>query len=372
MAIVSVKLHWTGSTGDWAYRGGKEYTAVWFVTMSSKYDQAQTVLTAFEAHASGATRGDQYAYASDTATGPSYLRRLSATRKQDSQIHWEVTGHYSSDQDATQGRTALGVPTDNPLDFGPEIDIKNVQFQKAAQRMEYVRGLLVGGWAEGLMPVGTSTPPVNSAMVPFDDPVMVDTSHAVISITRNLSSYDGQFDYFFQNSINQNCFRFIKRLYALNLTGGAVNYTQIGTYNRTVPGLMGKIREISTSFERLNEIDFIKVTYVIDENPDTWYFDLLDKGVLVRARAGDPAAYGGTIGYDAFVPTGTPPLRRVSDLDDRPIPSPILFNGDGHALNVAVPGFTPVYLTYKYYLELDYLLIPFFVGILQDCYGTAS
>lgn len=379
MSLLSIKLHWAGTTGGRKLWQSTEYTAIWFVTMSSKLDQAQTLLNAFEAHVDGAARGDVYAFAADTATGPAYLRSLTATRKQDSQVHWEVQATYTSDQEATQGRDIDGVPTDDPLDFAPIFRVSNVQYQKPLDTAQYISGLKVGGAAELILLPGAFVVPVNSAMVPFDDPIMVDDSHCVLEIERNFTSYDGADDELYQNAVNTNCIRFVKKIWKATLTSGAISYIQTGLYIKDISALCAKIREIKTSFDMINEIEFIRVAYIIDIDPNTWRFPVIDKGTLVSARIGDPTGDGGTVAlFDSHqnplpaIPAGIPDIRRLTDWEGRPIPDPVLFDGDGQPLDITVPGWTPVKLIYKGYTELDFLTIPFFTGISSSCEGTAT
>lgn len=375
MAIGSVKLHWAGTTGDRGLRGGLEYTAVWFVTMTSKFDQAQTVLNAFEAHASGATRGDVYAFASDTATGPSYLRRLTAERKQDSQIHWEVKGHYSADDSRETGRDINGVPTADPLEYAPVVRVRNVQFQKPVERATYISGLKPGGFADAIIVPGDEIVPCNSAFIPFDDPIMRDEAHFTIEIEMNVSSYNGDNDDLYENLVNTDCFHITKPLYSLSLSGGAASYAQSGTYTRIVHERTAKIREIVVSFETFNEIDYIKVTYIMDINPHTWRPEVLDKGTTAGGWTGSPDGRGGLIGQGgSIIPTGGALGRRITDLEDRPVPSPVLFDGDGEPLDTRTPGWRPVHLKFVIYEESEYTSIPFLIatGLIEQCTGTAT
>lgn len=371
MTIASVKLHWTGTIGRRDLFRGPDYVSIYFVTTTDKLDQAQTILNYFEANI--AARGEVYTFAGDTQTGPAYLRTLTATKLRDSQVHWEVVLAYSPDTDTSVGRNSSGVPVFDPLAFAPQIRIRTVQYQKPIEEATYISGLKVGGKAEDILPPFTVTAIVNSAFTPFDSAIEADDSRFTIEFERNFASYNGDDDALYMNSVNTQCFRIVKKLYKIDLTGGVAHYIEHGEYNRTVESLTAKVRDIQTTFERLNEIDFIKVIAIVDIDPNTWRFKVIDRGILAAARPGDPSGRGTYISEGAsddgdILPEGGPPVRREVDLEDRPIPGPVLFDGDGHALDTTMLGpMARVELVYSYYTELNFFLLPFFDGLISAC-----
>lgn len=80
------------------------------------------------------------------------------------------------------------------------------------------------------------------------------------------------------------------------------------------------------------------------EQPGGWYNDELDRGLDVLVASGDDDGFGGNISPGDLV-SGVPKTRRLQDVGGRDISQPVLFDGEGKALDPQAPD-NAVYLRY--------------------------
>lgn len=340
--IVSSALHWTGSTGS-VSRKEAEYTAVWRLRTDNPQDQAQTVLLWFQLNV--LSLGTPYAYAGDTALSVATAQRIRAQRVLTTVDSWDVVVQYGTETE-DQGLDDDGEPTSDPLDFRPRISSRTAQYTRPVERAIYKSGFT--GTAATLVAPGTSIIPCNSAMIPYDPPLEMEDARISVQVQRNLATYDATEDDFFANAINSQAFRLQKYGYKIDVEP----YT-------------AKLRDNQVGFRRQNGIDFWEVSWQFDIDRFEWIDEVVDRGVIARACDGDPDGRGGTIGQQVSVPAGLPHARRLTDFEERPLPDPVLFDGDGKPLAICPGPVTPVYLRYGKYTEWNFLSIPFFQGILE-------
>lgn len=327
--------------------GRAEYSAPWRCYTNSGSDNIEQLRLYVIANIAAATH--HYGFGNDCRVGAT-LRRIEGKREPGSASPWVwiATLHYADPEaagggnDTKDNKDVNGDNTDNPLELRPEMEYRTVQYQKPCEKALYQSGY--SGAADSFCKMNDRLGPVvNSAMVPFDPPVMVDGSRGVLRIKRNLTTLNC--DSIFTNVINSKAATF--------------SYRGI---SKTVAIYCGKIRDVS-AVPRNHPVygDYVECELfidVIDDGINDWRVRPLDRGLTARAGYGDPDGHGGTFGVsDTRTVTGIPPQRRLTDLDGNLISEPILLDGNGQPLNDSKPTGAldpPVYSLWKYYSEYDW------------------
>jgi hypothetical protein len=347
VTFISNAKHWNGATGGYSdYK--PEYTAVWRLVTNDANDQSQKAIAYVESAI--AALGTPYEYANDSYS-QAFLKRIDVNRELGTTDVWIASLHYGVPDDDESNLDNNGNPTDNPLDFRPEMHLSTVQYSRPMDRAYYLGGYT--GKSHDSMPKDKLTPVVNSAFVPFDPPAEADHSRRVIQITRNLAWLDA--DVIKNNLINNAACRFSWR----NLSQSAGKY-------------QAKTRDLSVSMRTTNGIDHLEVSVYVDiyeDRDEDWTFRIPDRGFDARAWEGDPDGKGGTYDPNEQRPGGNPYTRRLVDQDGTPYSIPPLFDGDGQP---AIP-FTsaggdvfirdPAIGRWGYYETADFSTLPIFAGI---------
>ena len=341
----TLALHWNGSTGSLTRDPrGQEYTAVWRVQVDDPLDQSKTVLEWCEA-SGPVKRGDNYAYANDTAAAATQADRISANRVTNTNDWWEIVAQYVTPDDQTN-EDENGDPTDDPLQWRPDIRTQTVQYQRPVDTSKFLGGY--HGWAAAMFPAGQFATPCNSAGVPFNPRPMMDDSRTTLLITRNLAVYDADEADDVVNGVNLNTFEIDK-------------FGFRGIY----PARVAKVRGWNASLRRANGVDFWQAQLAIGIDRRRHIDQILDQGLNARAAHGDPNGRGGFFSPSDPWPPGMPRLRRLLDKNMQPISEPVLFDGDGQALDLTIAPVVPVFGTWLHYHEVDYLAMTFLDGIIQ-------
>lgn len=154
------------------------------------------------------------------------------------------------------------------------------------------------------------SPFVNSGRMPFDPPGMTDVSIPTISVTKNIAVMD--------------------ILYAMGIKN-AVNLFQWGC----IPPRCAKVMKFECAFAEEGSVKYVKATWEIGLNPDTWDVRILDAGYGIAGLRTvlNPAAPPATITKKIFT--------RFKGPDGDDIGSPIPMNGRGGPLD---PDDAPVFL----------------------------
>lgn len=163
-------------------KGFRRYTREWFVQVDSENDDEPIVIAA-----SGIPRlYDTWAGAS-SSDGLAFCRGLTARREDGTRLLWIVTAEYSSEVDPAQGQN----PTlqENPLNRPPVIRWGSVRRTEVAERDK------------------DGNPIQNSAKDRFvDPPVERERTNRVVTITKNLATFDDDYFAQFIGAVNSSAF----------------------------------------------------------------------------------------------------------------------------------------------------------------------
>jgi len=348
VTFTSHEKHWNGVTGGYSeYK--PEYTAVWRLFTDNPLDQAQKAIAYVEAEI--AALGDSYEYANDSYAS-AFLKRIDVNRELGTTDVWIASLHYGVPDDNAQNLDENGNPTDNPLDWRPELHLSTVQYSRPMDRAYYLGGYK--GRSHDAMPKDKLTPVVNSAFVPFDPPAEADHSRRVLQVTRNLGWLNA--DVIRNNLINKSNVTFSYR----NLSQSAGKYK-------------AKTRDLSVAMQRTNGVDHLQVSVYVDiyeDRDEDWTFRIPDRGFDARAWQGDPDGKGGTYDPNEERPGGNPYTRRLVDLDGTPFSIPPLFDGDGQPVipftSAGGDTFIPDAAVgqWGYYEVQEFRELPIFAGLI--------
>jgi hypothetical protein len=338
---ISAKLHWRGATGAHELSGGPSYTGVWQVNTTNPLEQAQTILQWFRANVM--ELGAAYTYAADTVGSTAKASRMRADRDLNSTGTWFVVVDFEPPKDE-KGETESGEHSWDPIDWRPRISCSTLQYSKPVERAQFYGGY--HGAALLAIPVGSFTVPMASNLVPFDPPLERDDSRLSIRIERNMAAFDADEA---EEVVN-----------AINLFGYRID--KYG-FTASCPELTLRIREWSTNLRRQNNVDFWETSCTLERKRDTWIEDVVDRGRLKRALAGDPDGRGGSYS-SGDIPAGAPAVGGMTGPDEEPITDALLLDGDGQPLNLAMQPLVPVYGRWLAYDRHILATVDFFGGIL--------
>lgn len=341
MAVVSAERHWNGVTGEARLDESREYTALYRVQTSSRYDQPETITSYFAAN--GPYLGFVYQFGNDIDIG-AVCDSIRPKRLTEHELLWDVEFHYST-APAREGQDENGNKTGNPLNFRDEIDVSQTSITRTAEKAYRLGGFT--GLAATKYPIDSFGDVVNSAGVPFNPTLEKEHKQHVIRITKYRSSYPGGHAALLMH-LNDN-----------DWTINKPNYN----FSVSIKKHHGQFVSMPASFDFQNGVKYWKVPYEILWDPVYELNDeILDRGLTRRAVIGDPDGRGGTIGFKADgsamdseemaaqMPPGTPPALRIRDAFGDPINEPVKLNGDGQPLK---DGEASVWLKYRKFPEGD-------------------
>lgn len=331
MSIVSATLHWSGATGSRKRGAKEEYTAVWRVVTNDFLDNAGTIIAYFQAN--GPFINDAYAYGNDRSNNAT-CDSIDPTRSNNSNLHWEVRFHYSTPDETESGKDENGNETDDPLKFYDEVEINSIDVVRPLETAIYRQGLK--GTAAARTKKNSEVVPSNSVGIPFNPPDERFGVQFQIKITKTEASYPSELANLYHRAINNQAFTIRKRFQRF--------VHKIGRFDAQFVRVAGSFR-ISNGFRYWRNV------YEILHDPEYGFrAKYIDRGLSVRAAAGDPDGRGGIISPSDIV-EGVPQIRRLVDADETPISEPLLLNGDGQLLPA---GEKPVRLVHSKHPELDF------------------
>lgn len=312
MAVVSINEIAEGASGTWTNTWQRTYSRSFRVECDSNHDTEYTIRNAtttvvVNGHnktvlwlpAIGSVFG-LYGATIDAGSfvqSHSYRRTHGDMAKPGGRSTWEVTiewGPYDS-----------GLFGSDPTEWPTRVSFGAVKFERVVLFAN---------------PVGTAPPKpiLNSAMAPFEDPVVIDDTRSQITVVRN-----------------ERC-RAIPAsgnnpaLPAFDLTLAAQYRDTVNTYTwNTFPPKCVKCTSITTGdeqFDSNSQTYFREVTYLFEVDRNTWKKSILDQGYsYIEAGSGNSVAL---------------------TADD-----PHLLNGSGGLL---APSANPVYLYFDVYPDYDF------------------
>lgn len=340
MGVVSVTELFDEQTGLETVGFQREYTTPYHVEVDDPNDGPQVVVDANGLP----VIGNQYTGVGNDVDLAAYCVSLTPSRVPGDRLLWKVIAKWTTIPGPGLGGEGSGsrkvkvkddgeTPTDNPLEFRPDIEVTTAQFTSPVERAKYISGFSAA--INQFRAPDSFGPVVNSALTVYDPPLERDDSRMVVRITRYKSAFPWADAEKYKDAVNSDDFTIDKP----------------GIMVRTFKKYTCKLSPITGSYELVNGDHFWNVTYefhVNNEYPGIgWRVQVVDRGVVVSAREGDPNGRGGTISASDIV-AGTPQVRRLVDAGGMPITEPVLLNGSGQPLN---PGSPPVYIVYAIYPE---------------------
>lgn len=337
-----------GEYDVWKYEAS--YTVRWRCMTDEPADGPQKAIMYAEQHLGRI--GDIYQVGNDVRP-TAWLRTWSAQREAMSLEFWILTATYRDEAIDEQQLTDAGSPTDNPLDFRPEVDVQTVQYSRPVESAKYISGFDPAKRSHAMVNDGKRRPVCNSALSAFDPPAEGDDARWTIRVKRNVRSIDC--DTVKNNSVNSVAVVF-----------------QYRGIKKTVPAFCGKLRDFQASPRHHHQFgDYVEVTLffdVWDVGDGTWRLKILDQGLSARAMIGDPDGHGGVIAADARAFVGeVAPQRRLIDSEGQPISEPVLLDGDGQPLNRwsdPAAAKDPIYSLWQNYDEHNWKTWPILNGVI--------
>lgn len=344
--IDSVQLIHNPSSGEVDRDGDVSYMAIWRLQNDTPHDLAQNVVIWWQENK--VALGDEYLLANDSFGSLATCKKIAANPVPNTTDWWTVTCTYTrEDDDAKRTVDDRPEPID-PLSYRPMIRASSSAVSKPAKNLRYL-----GGYSRRISAkiVGVPMIPVASNMKPFDPIPDIDSYHWWVSVEQNLEFFDGNVSYV--GFLNGETFTISYK----GFTRGPIE-----------PG-QARIRDCETEFTRERTIDFWKTRYYIEILPDGEYFyheypdigmDSIACGVADDGEP-DPDLHGGTFGQgaaDTPVLDGRSPAVAMVDPHGMPIRSPVLLDGDGHALDICSEPITPVTSTWWEGKEVTFSEVP--------------
>lgn len=244
------------------------YTLTYQVISNDRHESPYTVAAAI-----GVDIGDALGYARCT--------QISSDCISEDGLQWKVTVTYGKMTDSDP----------NPLNEPVDIQWSFEQFQKITDRD--INGTAI----------------LNSAQDPFQEPVEIDDSRPVLTVTRNEASFNSALAYQYRDAVNSTYF-----------------YGEAGTV---------KVSNISSTRQFDQQIGFYwKTTYAFHFNPMGWDKVILDQGFREKVAG----------------------KKKNILVQGVPIQESTLLNGAGAKLNV---GGNPVFRTFRVYPRLPFTVFNF-------------
>lgn len=181
MSVVAVTVRYQPQSIQIDEKGTRRYTREWYVQVDSENDDELMVLAA-----SGIPKLWDSWYAASSSDGQAFCRGLSARREDGTRLLWIVTAEYSSEVDPSQGQNPTA--QENPLNRPPVIR------WGSSRRTEVIVRDREGNAVQ------------NSALDYFQPQPERERSNRVLTVTKNLQTFDDNYFRDFIDSVNSSAF----------------------------------------------------------------------------------------------------------------------------------------------------------------------
>jgi hypothetical protein len=315
----------------------RSYTAEFFVQTDTVADQTKAILDYFQRTPTLPWIGRTLNILStrDAVT----CKKIAPKKDPNSPTAWTVSVTYDDSENKEEekpDKNGKGALTNDPEKWNDEVSVSHHNIQEPVYRAIYRGGLgpnVPGGPTPGIdgRQEGQVMVPSNSAGVPFDPPLMVNTAIRVVRIGSWVPNFNGAAATEWMNVVNSQAF--------LLAMPWCVFADRWGQYK-------AKIEQIGGEFQLRNKkLIWHKVTE-IHIHPRGWRVEVADRGRHQLARGGDYDTQGGTWVRDPL--PGQPQVKRIQDRVGQPINEDILLDGRGQPLRV---GASTNWITYQIYDE---------------------
>lgn len=318
------------------------YEAPYRIKVSSANDGPGTIFTYLRAN--GPWLGDGFAYGSDSDPSATLVEWSNPTRERGSDSVWLATARYSNKLSSGQKPDTNGEPTDWPLDWRPEMSISWAQHEVPCETAIYRGGFT---HVPARFVDGDEYAPQNSAFEIFDPPLMKDFSRATLRCRFYRAVYNFGVAQALMDLVNKNAATFQPYL---NVLGG------VGPRTLKVSNVQGSPRRENREHPTFGYrvwLDYFEIEIEIQYKRDGWRDEVVDRGMRRSVKPGDPDGFGGTISLTDLVDGKVAPNRAIHGVDGMPISGPVLFDGQGDALQAT--DRTPRKITWQKYGEESYV-----------------
>lgn len=341
MAIVSVTLHASGTTGGRSSGNKAEYTAFYLVETDTVRDQTAVICDHFKNAGSLPYIGSIYSYGNDYDASAICVG-IDPRRQANSQTSWIVSLKYATPENEKEDEDKpkeepdrdTGEPTPDPTRWREQWDASFTQITMPVYEAVY-RGGMVGVSAVG-MPIGKIGPPVNSCFEPFVPPEERDVDIQVYRRSMYVFGYKGDIAAKYMGKVNSELV--VVERPELHF-GFFANETCL------------RVKSIGGTLEYINRNVWWRITVEFWVNPFGWRVRKIDEGLNRRAVASYQTGRGVAFVEGDFV-NGRVRLVPILDADGKPIQRPVLLNGAGEPLIITDFFPDPVYLQYSIYDEI--------------------
>lgn len=328
---------------------GPEYSVVRQFKMTSSSDGPNVIFNYLLT--SGPFIGSSYSAGNDSDPTAFCSEIDVPVRSSSAEDIWHVTFTYKTPNSESDNRptTDPTVMSYLPWNWRPEVSIDWAPHQEPCEKAKYISGFL---HAPQVIVPNTEICPVNSTLAEvFDPPLMRDQSRMIIRMKHWDLSYPANLIKPLIDSINSHAVDFESWLLTIygasigGLTGDFDAYSlKVATISETP-----KRESFEISGVRYN-VEFFEINTEIHWDKHGWREEVVDRGTLRTANAGDPDGRGGAI-YATDVPAGVAITAPILDHDLNPVNHPVLLDGKGLPLDDPT---SPKFITYGKYDEIDF------------------
>lgn len=352
MSVTALQLHWHGATGD-ATADKVEYSAVYRVTTDSTATGPAAIFAYMRGL--GIWLGSAYDYGGDSDSS-AYCDRVSQPRHVDGSANiWELTLHFSTKApNKGQGVDIDGNPTNDPLDWRPEVWTSGSLTSQPVSEATYIGGFL---HAPAKFNSGDKIPVQNSAGTLVDDPPLEEEVPIQrIYVRTRAGLYDLGWAGTYLGRINTDAIKCDARLpFVGSFAIRTLKIADIQTQMKRESIERGGVRIVD---------DYVEITIELHHNPRGWRQVLVDAGPNRLIEAGAPDGKGGTISLTEILAGQAPAARIIDPTNGLPVDGNVLLDGAGQP-NQGVPP-VPVKITWQTQEQRVFALIPYlsdaFVG----------
>lgn len=243
-----------------------------------------------------------------------------------------------------------GKETDDPLKWRKEISITSSPVSLPVVDAVF-HGFDPPNIANPFLRIGQRTPPVNSAIVPFDPPPEFDRSITIVRIADRIPEWNEEKMAPWRETVNSERFVMAFPLY---------------NFFFVIEPYCGRIKHLGGTSQFDNNIQHWRAEIEVWVHPVGWRDQLADMGTVRRAAFGDPDGAGSIISSDSNVRhPGIPNHKEIVDIDGNPLMQPVLLDGNGQPMKLTDGQVTKkVWLKYQYYEERSWAGAPLITEVI--------